>query len=110
MMQILRLSDYRRRRGTVYFTRAELAQLLSLYANRVASGEWRDYALDHGAGMAVFSVFRHSFDRPTLAIAKRIGPRGADYAVVDSIGKVTRGASLAEVLPTVRPPLRVVTD
>ncbi len=27
------------------------------------AGDWRDYAIDHGDGMVVFSIFRHSFDR-----------------------------------------------
>ncbi|MEM7563519.1 MAG: DUF2794 domain-containing protein, partial [Pseudomonadota bacterium] len=33
---------------------------LQLYSTRVARGEWRDYAIDHSAGVAIFSIFRHA--------------------------------------------------
>ncbi len=98
MSHIVRLSDFRRRRGRVYFTRSELSQLLTLYSGRVASGEWKDYAIDHAIGIAVFSIFRHSQDRPVYAIAKQVGPRGADYEVFDSKGKINRAVSLNEAL------------
>lgn len=110
MSQIVRLAEYRRRRGRVYFTRSELSQLLSLYSSRVAAGEWKDYAIDHLIGMAVFSVFRHSYDQPAYAIAKLIGPRGPAYTVFNGRRKLTHGQSLAEVLPILNPHLRVVTD
>lgn len=108
MTQIVPLSDARRRQGLVYFARAELALLLALYYRGVALGEWRDYALDHDLGIAVFSVFRRSRDRPALSVAKRIGPRGPEYAAVDGFGRTTRGAALDEVLPAIRPRLRVI--
>jgi len=76
MAGVVRLEEYRakRRKGAavVYFSRHELDQLLSLYSRRVASGEWRDYAIDHAAGCAFFSVFRHSYDRPLFSVAKHL--------------------------------------
>ncbi len=108
MTQIVPLSDARRRRGMVYFARAELAQLLALYYRGVALGDWRDYALNHDIGVAVFSVFRCSHTRPALSVAKRIGARGPEYLAVDGFGRPTRGTALAEVLPAIRPRLRVI--
>jgi hypothetical protein len=70
MATLFRLADYRHRQHGVSFDRGELEQLLALYSRRVARGEWKDYAIDHGAGMAVFSVFRRADDRPLFAIAK----------------------------------------
>ena len=32
------------------------SQILAAYSARVAAGEWRDYAIDHLAGSATFSV------------------------------------------------------
>lgn len=44
MTDLVHLSDYRRRsRARVYFSRAELSQLLGLYSTRVMRGEWRDW-------------------------------------------------------------------
>jgi hypothetical protein len=110
MEDVIRLSDYRRRRGRVYFTRAELSQLLSLYSRRVADGVWKDYAIDHAVGVAAFSAFRHSYDRPACVIAKFAGPRGATYAGFDSRGRVADGQSLADVLRAVDRHLTLVKD
>lgn len=70
MAKVVCLADYRQPRRTVCFDRMELNRLLALYSRRVSRGEWRDYAIDQGAGMAVFSVFRHADDRPLFAVAK----------------------------------------
>ena len=35
----------------------------------MASGEWRDYAIDFRPGMAIFSIFRHTSEQPLFAIA-----------------------------------------
>jgi len=40
------------------FNRLELNEILRLYGRFVASGEWRDYAIDMGRETAVFSIFR----------------------------------------------------
>lgn len=93
-----------------YFSRTELNQLLSLYSRRVASGEWRDYAIDQRAGMAVFSIFRHTHDRPLFSIAKRssgIG-RGGDYLVYSGGRRVKQARSIAEALSIFESKLRLV--
>lgn len=112
MTHIVPFADPKRgkRAGPVYFNRVELSQLLSLYSTRVALGEWRDYAIDHQAGMAVFSVFRHTHDRPLFAITKQTTPRGPDYAVFDQRRKLRRSASLAEVLEEFERRLYLVTE
>ncbi|HMA14084.1 MAG TPA: DUF2794 domain-containing protein, partial [Kiloniellaceae bacterium] len=50
MSQLYRFSEYRKSPRRVFFDRAELNQLLSLYSRNVASGEWRDYAIDQVGG------------------------------------------------------------
>src|ERR1700758_3553800 len=67
---VLAFGDYRSKHRTLYFTRPELNQLLSLYSRHVARGVWRDYALDHRDGMALFSVFRHTHEAPAYSIIK----------------------------------------
>lgn len=110
MTHIVRLSDYRKNRSRVYFTRQELSQLLTIYSGRVAAGDWKDYAIDHAQGVAVFSVFRNAHDKPAFAIAKAIGPRGAHYTLFEQRRKVVRSSSLNDVLAPLRPHLRLVTE
>lgn len=116
--EIIRLSDVRRgvkqggrhRRRRVYFDRRELSLLLQVYSERVSRGEWRDYAIDHTAGGALFSVFRHSHDRPVYAIAKTAVPRGHEYAVFDGRRKLARTPSLNEALSVFDTRLHLVDD
>src|SRR3546814_4335934 len=103
MSHIVRLSDYRRSKaGQVYFTRSELSQLLGLYSERVARGECKDYAIDHAAGVAVFSIFRHAAERPAFAIAKIPTPRGPEFAVFDDKRKLRRPTVLTGTLRAFR--------
>src|SRR5204863_6887717 len=77
---VLPLRDYRSQRRTLYFTRAELNQLLGLYSRNVARGIWRDYAIDHRDGQALFSVFRHTHENASYTIVKSAGPGAKDAA------------------------------
>src|SRR5689334_9748914 len=96
---LLHLGDYRRRSKTTYFNRAELDQLLGLYSRQVARGEWRDYAIDHRDGIAVFSVFRHTHETPLYAIAKYAGGRhGDEYVVFSGRQKLHVSRSLGDAL------------
>ena len=52
------------------FDRAELREILDLYARKVAEGEWRDYALDFTAQKAVFSIFRRTSEFALYQIEK----------------------------------------
>jgi len=100
MPRIISLAQYRQPPKRVFFSRRELNLLLSLYSRRVMNGEWRDYAIDHDNGMAVFSVFRHSYDRPIHAIAKRPGRRGTPpyFVLLSGQRAVKRSDSLDELL------------
>ena len=99
MADMLSLADHRRRPSRVGFSRGELQRILSLYSRRVASGEWRDYAIDHLDNMAAFSVFRHSFDKPLYTIAKRSGAGGKGVFQLYASGRKLRHAgSIDDVL------------
>jgi hypothetical protein len=62
----------RKKSKPLYFTRSELSSILSAYSVRVASGEWRDYALDHINASAMFSIFKHAHEHPLLTIEKKL--------------------------------------
>jgi uncharacterized protein DUF2794 len=111
MSELLRFPGRKRPHRQIFFSRREINQLLSLYSRKVARGEWRDYAIDHRSGMAVFSVFRHSQDRPLFAIAKCVGLQEptADYLILSGRKRVATGASLDAVLGIFEEKLRVVS-
>lgn len=110
MAKLLRLADYRRRQRGVSFDREELDELLALYSRRVARGDWKDYAIDHGAGMAVFSVFRHADAWPLFAIAKFAdGPGGTGgYMLFSGCRVLKRSERIGDVLAAIEARPRLV--
>ena len=100
--------------NATFFDRTELNLLLSLYSRRVMCGEWRDYAIDLRAGMAVFSIYRHSHERPLYTISKRMSAAGRDreseYMVCRGRERLARTRCLAEALSVFSPPLKVVSS
>ena len=107
--RLFRLADYQTKRKTVYFNRPELDQLLQLYSRHVARGEWRDYAIDHGAGRAMFSVFRHTHETPLYAIVKQAGGhRPVEYVVLSGRERLAAGRNLGEVLTLFQKKLTLV--
>ena len=110
MTNIVRLAQIRRQHRIVFFNRRELNHLLSLYSRRVARGQWRDYALDHRPGLAIFSVFRSSAERPLFTITKRLlpGDRAPEYALMDGRQPIRRSPDIAELVDSFDQGLRVV--
>lgn len=110
MVQLFQLPERNPRPRPLYFTRAELSEMLSVYSRRVMSGEWRDYAIDHGDGLAMFSIFRHTQDRPLFAIVK--APARADrqpeYVLLQGAERLARSTSLADILTTLEGRPRLV--
>lgn len=110
MAQVVQLAEFRRNgRARVTFDRGELRQLLDVYSRRVASGEWKDYAIDLQRGVAVFSIFRHSYDTPAFAVAKRADGARCNYLVMSGQEKLKQGASIGEVLSVFDRPLRLIS-
>src|SRR5580704_7686980 len=99
-----RLADHRPRSRTVYFDRRELNQLLALYSRHVIRGEWRDYAIDHRDGFALFSIFRHSRESPTFTIMKCAtgSERHGEFVVLCGRHKVSSARTLADALKVFR--------
>jgi Protein of unknown function (DUF2794) len=97
---VVAFADYRTRYRTVYFTRVELNQLLGIYSRHVARGDWRDYAIDHRDGMALFSVFRHTHEQPAYTVIKTapLPVRPAEFIVQSGRRRLRVARSLAEAL------------
>lgn len=109
MSNLYRLADQRARRRIVSFDKRELSRLLGLYSMRVATGEWRDYAIDFRPGMAIFSIFRHTAEQPLFAIAKVPGGgNGGSYVVYNGPRKLAHGDTLEDVLRVFERKLRIL--
>lgn len=105
MGTLVRLQDFRET-GTnaPFFDRRELRTILGLYSERVARGEWRDYAIEQKPHHVGFAVFRSSNDWPLYVIAKfrpRIYRQG-DYVVFAGSRRVAQARTLDEVLAKLR--------
>ena len=106
MSEVLPLAPYRQRTRPgpvrrlnkahhIFFDRAELSQILSLYSQRVMAGEWCDYAVELDEDGAVFAAYRRVGDGPPYRIVKR----GACRYLVTVGGRVLKyGRSLELVL------------
>ena len=108
---VLPLSEYRGgARRTLYFTRPELNQLLGLYSRNVIRGVWRDYAIDHRDGQALFSIFRHTHESALYTIVKSAAGSGgeAQFTVLSGRQRVRVGRTLPEALDYFRSKLALV--
>ena len=55
----------------IFFSKYELTSILNLYSKQVSKGFWKDYALDSKANTAIFSIYKHSHDKPMYQIIKK---------------------------------------
>jgi hypothetical protein len=110
MTDVVRLPARDRPPARVFFNRVELNRLLSLYSRRVMSGEWRDYAIDHGPGRATFSIFRHTAERPAYSITKLAGKgrKPARFTLTAGPRKLTQTASIDDIVAKLDQQLRLV--
>ncbi len=96
----------------VSFDRRELSRILNLYGRKVASGEWRDYAIDFLKDRAVFSIFRRASEVPIYRIEKdpRLARKQGAYSVISATGLILRrGHELERVLLVIDKPVKVVS-
>ena len=97
----------------IAFQKQELNIILNIYGHHVAAGEWKDYAIDFGHQIAVFSIFRRASECPVYRVIKdpkRSAKQGL-YSVIDQTGRILkRGHDLAQVLKvlTKKPKLSLV--
>ena len=97
--------------GPISFNRQEINKILEVYCRRVATGEWRDYAIDHLRERAVFSIFRRTSEVPLYRIVKqpKLARRQGPYSLVTATGMILkRGHDLQNVLRAIDGPRLVV--
>ena len=85
----------------VSFDRKELTAILNVYGRKVASGEWRDYAIDFLRERALFSIYKRSSERPLYVVEKypKLRNRQGQYMVLSQEGRILkRGHDLTTLL------------
>ena len=100
---VIPLDEVRRGRDAlpITFHRRELDLILRVYGRMVASGEARDYAIDHLKDRAIFSVYRRTSEVPLYQIHKvpALARKQGAFSVVAASGHILkRGHELARVL------------
>ena len=104
MGTLVRLQDFRQGSAAPFFDRRELRAILAFYAERVARGEWRDYAIEQQQRYAGFAVFRSSHDWPLYVIAKYRprANRNGDFVVFAGDRRLAQARSIDEILAKLR--------
>ncbi len=88
-------------KGPIFFDRRELELILRVYGRKVASGDWRDYAIDSFSDAVTFNIFRRSAEAPLYRIEKRpsLSRKQGAFAVFNQAGMILkRGRELGPVL------------
>ena len=95
-----RISGPKKLHKPLFFNRIELGQILATYSTRVASGEWRDYAIDHLPDSAVFSIFRHTHETPLYIVEKqqRYPGEPPKFTLRDRSRVLCKGSSIQEII------------
>ena len=57
-------------KSIIFFSNVELKSILQLYSKQVAKGICKDYAIDYEGKTAIFSFYKHTFDKPIFQIEK----------------------------------------
>jgi crotonobetainyl-CoA:carnitine CoA-transferase CaiB-like acyl-CoA transferase len=93
------------------YTKRELMAILSVYGRKVASGDWRDYAMDFLKDRALFSIYARVSERPLFIIEKnpKLRNRQGQYLVTNQQGRILkRGHDIEQVLRVLDPQLAIV--
>ena len=101
MVNLVNLPSRWRKKGIVTFTRSEIGQLMSVYSLEVSKGNWKDYAIDSLANMAVFSIYKSAREDPIYSITKSVSQNAArtvKFSVYDGERMLKQSTSMLEIL------------
>ena len=85
----------------VFFSKSELTSILSLYSKQVSKGLWKDYALDNQSETAIFSVFKHTHDKPIYQIIKKRfkGLKNkCEFCIIKDAALISKSSDLLNIL------------
>ena len=85
----------------IFFSKYELTSILNLYSKQVSKGFWKDYALDYKANTEIFSIYKHSHDKPIYQIIKKRlkGFRNiSDFFITKDTEIINKSAEISTIL------------
>ena len=85
-------------RRPTFFSRHELAQILSVYSRKVIAGEWRDYAIEIDEDGTAFAIYARAADNAAYRISKSANGGGGRYRVTTGRHILGCGGRLGSVL------------
>ena len=76
----------------VFFIKKELRSILNLYAQKVSSGDWKDYGLSINKKEVTFDIYQRSSDKPIYRISKNLNPnkKTEKFYILDKSGKIIK--------------------
>ena len=76
----------------VFFIKKELRSILNLYAQKVSSGDWKDYGLSINKKEVTFDIYQRSSDKPIYRISKNLNPKRKDekFYILDRNGLIQK--------------------
>ena len=76
----------------VFFIKKELRSILNLYAQKVSSGDWKDYGLSINKKEVTFDIYQRSSDKPIYRISKNLNPNNKmeKFYILDRSGKIIK--------------------
>ena len=76
----------------VFFIKKELRSILNLYAQKVSSGDWKDYGLSINKKEVTFDIYQRSSDKPIYRISKNLNPKRKDekFYILDRNGLIVK--------------------
>ena len=85
-----------------FFVKKELKVILNLYAQKVSSGDWRDYSLSINKKVVSFDVYQRSSEKPLFKISKNLNPnsRNEKFYISDRSGNIIKKSENLESLIT----------
>ena len=76
----------------VFFIKKELRSILNLYAQKVSSGDWKDYGLSINKKEVTFDIYQRASEKPVLRITKNFRPKyfNEKFFIKDRNGNILR--------------------
>tara|TARA_Y100000996_G_C22534619_1_gene647875 strand:- start:1654 stop:1995 length:342 start_codon:yes stop_codon:yes gene_type:complete len=90
------------KRKQKFFVKQELKTIFNLYAQKVSSGDWKDYSLSVNKREISFDVYQRTSEKPLFRISKSLNPKSGNekFSVLDKAGKIIVRSSDLESLIT----------
>ena len=77
-------------KNVIYFSKFELRIILNFYSKQVSVGLCRDYAIDNINNASLFSIYKHTYDKPLYQIIKnsKKGFKNNTYFLITDCNKM----------------------